>query len=124
MCYGRVGNDFAGGEETALAFKMIQIGYDVGIQPHAKVLHRVDQSRFNQEHVKKTILAGVMTTYRFFCDLLTSFGWTKKYVKNQIKITRKEIRRLKNIKEDNLEIFYKNCYLDAWQKLLEYMEEN
>lgn len=124
MCYGRVGNDFAGGEETALAFKMIQIGYDVGIQPHAKVLHRVDHSRFNQEHVKKTILAGVMTTYRFFCDLLTSFGWTKKYVKNQIKITKKEIKRLKNIKEDNLEIFYKNCYLDAWQKLLEHMEEN
>lgn len=124
MCYGRVGNDFAGGEETALAFKMLQIGYDVGIQPRAKVLHRVDHSRFNQEHVQKTILAGVMTTYRFFCDLLTSFGWTKRYVKNQIKITEKEIKKLKSIKEDNLEIFYKRCYFDAWQKLLNYMEEN
>ncbi len=124
MCYGRVGNDFAGGEETALAFKMLQIGYGVGIQPRAKVLHRVDHSRFTKEHVKKTILAGTMTSYRFFCDLHTSFGWTKRYVKNQIKITKKEIKKLVRKKEANLEIFYKQSYLEAWQRLLEYMEEN
>ena len=123
MCYGRVGNDFAGGEETALAFKMLQIGYSVGLQPRAKVLHRVDHDRFTREHVKKTILAGTMTTYRFFCDLHTNVGWTKRYVKNQIKITGKEIKRLKRKNADNLDIFYKNCYMDAWEKLLEYMEE-
>ena len=123
MCYGRVGNDFAGGEETALAFKMLQTGYGIGLQPRAKVLHRVDHSRFSHEHVKKTIRAGVVTTYRFFCDLHTDIGWTKRYVKSQIKITEKEIKILTRKKADSLDIFYKKSYHDAWERLLEYMEE-
>lgn len=123
MCYGRVGNDFAGGEETALAFKMLQTGYGIGLQPRAKVLHRVDHSRFSHEHVKKTIRAGVVTTYRFFCDLHTDIGWTKRYVKSQIKITEKEIKILTRKKADSLDIFYKKSYHDAWGRLLEYMEE-
>ncbi len=123
MCYGRVGNDFAGGEETALAFKMLQTGYGIGLQPRAKVLHRVDHSRFTHEHVKKTIRAGILTTYRFFCDLHTDIGWTKRYAKSQMKITEKEINILTKKKADSLDIFYKKAYHDAWQKLLEYMEE-
>ncbi len=122
MCYGRVGNDFAGGEETALAFKMLEIGYGIGLQPRAKVLHRVDHSRFTTEHVKKTIMAGTITTYRFFADLHTPYGWTKRYVKNQIGITNKEIQILTNKKADPLDIYYKKCYLEAWRKLNEYME--
>ena len=62
--------------------------------------------------------------YRFFCDLHTDIGWTKKYVKNQIKITEKEISTLKRKEADYLDVFYKECYLDAYIKLLEYMEEN
>lgn len=123
MCYGRVGNDFAGGEETALAFKMLEIGYGIGLQPRAKVLHRVDHSRFTTEHVKKTIMAGTITTYRFFIDLHTSFGWTKRYVKNQIKITKSEIEILTRDKADSLDIYYKKCYLGAWERLLDYMSE-
>ena len=123
MCYGRVGNDFAGGEETALAFKMLQTGYDIGLQPRAKVLHRVDHSRFTHEHVKKTIRAGILTSYRFFCDLHTNIGWTKRYAKSQIKITNKEIKILTRKKADSLDIFYKKSYLDAWTRLLEYMDE-
>ncbi len=123
MCYGRVGNDFAGGEETALAFKMLQTGYGIGLQPRAKVLHRVDHSRFTHEHVKKTIRAGIVTTYRFFCDLHTDIGWTKRYVKSQIKITQKEIKILTKKKADDLDIFYKQSYNEAWKRLLEYMEE-
>lgn len=123
MCYGRVGNDFAGGEETALAFKMLEIGYGIGLQPRAKVLHRVDHSRFTTEHVKKTIMAGTLTTYRFFIDLHTTFGWTERYVKNQIKITNREIKILERKKADSLDVYYKKCYLDAWTRLLEYMDE-
>ncbi len=122
-CYGRVGNDFAGGEETALAFKMLEIGYKIGLQPRAKVLHRVEYSRFTTEHVKKTIMAGTITTYRFFIDLHTSYGWTKRYVKNQIKITNKEIKILTNKKAEPLDIYYKKCYLDAWRRLEEYMTQ-
>lgn len=123
MCYGRVGNDFAGGEETALAFKMLEIGYGIGLQPRAKVLHRVDHSRFTTEHVKKTIMAGTITTYRFFIDLHTHFGWTKRYVKNQIKITNKEIEILTNKKADSLDIYFKKCYLGAWERLIQYMTQ-
>ena len=124
MCYGRVGNDFAGGEETAVSFKMREIGYGVGLQPRAKVLHRVDHSRFTTEHVKKTIMAGTLTTYRFFIDLHTSFGWTKRYAKNQISITRAEIRRLEQKDAENLDIYYKKCYLAAWERLLDYIRES
>ncbi|MBQ7959785.1 MAG: glycosyltransferase [Clostridia bacterium] len=123
MCYGRVGNDFAGGEETALAFKMLDIGYGIGLQPRAKVLHRVDISRFTHEHVKKTIRAGVLTTYRFFCDLHTDIGWTRRYAKSQIRITKKEISILTKKKADRLDIFYKESYLEAWKNLLEYIEK-
>ena len=124
MCYGRVGNDFAGGEETALAFKMLEIGYGIGLQPGAKVLHRVDHSRFNPEHVKKTIRAGIITTYRFFQDLNTSVGWTKRYVKNQIKICEKEIRIFERKKAESLDIYYKRCHLEAWKALYEYMTDD
>ena len=123
MCYGRVGNDYAGGEETALAFKMLEIGYGIGLQPRAKVLHRVEHSRFTTEHIKKTILAGTITTYRFFVDLFTDIGWTKAYVKSQIKITKKEIDILTRKKADALDIYYKKSYLNAWEKLIEYMSE-
>lgn len=122
MCYGRVGNDFSGGEETALCFKMLQIGYTIGIQPQAKVLHRVDESRFSKEHVKKTIRAGILTSYRFYKDLHTEIGWTKKYVAKQIKITEGEIRKLTKKGVEPIEIFYKKCYLDVWQELLEIMK--
>ena len=122
MCYGRVGNDFSGGEETALCFKMLQIGYAIGIQPQAKVLHRVNEDRFSEEHVKKTIRAGILTSYRFYKDLHTEIGWTKKYVEKQIKITEGEIKKLTKKGVEPIEIFYKKCYLDVWQELLEIMK--
>lgn len=119
MCYGRVGNDFSGGEETALCFKMLQIGYTIGIQPQAKVLHRVDHDRFSKEHVKKTIRAGVLTSYRFYKDLHTEIGWTLKYVAKQIKITQGEIKKLTKKGVEPIEIYYKKCYLDVWEELYE-----
>ena len=123
MCYGRVGNDFAGGEETALCFKMLEIGYAIGIQPQAKVLHRVDKDRFSKEHVKKTIRASVLTSYRFFKDMQTEIGPTEKYVLHQIKITKGEIKKLTKKGVEPIEIYYKKCYLEAWQELLEIMKK-
>ena len=102
---------------------MMEIGYKIGLQPRAKVLHRVDHSRFTAEHVKKTILAGTLTTYRFFIDLHTAVGWTKRYVKNQIKITNREIKVLERKKAEELDIYFKKCYLGAWRRLLDYMTE-
>lgn len=123
VCYGRVGNDYAGGEETALCFKMLQIGYKIGIQPSAKVLHRVDTERFSEEHVKKTIRAGIITSYRFYKDLHTDIGWMPKYVKNQISITGKEIKKLMKKGASKTELYYKQCYLEAWKELYGLMSE-
>lgn len=123
MCYGRTGKDFAGGEETALAFKMRQIGYSVGIQPRAKVLHRVDRDRFTKEHVKKTVRAGILTTYRFFRDLHTPVGWSERYIKNQIKICRGELKRFVKHKASGIEIFHKSANLAAWQEMLDIVKE-
>lgn len=119
MSYGRVGNDFAGGEEIALALRLMQIGYGMGLQPAAKVLHRVDHDRFSKEHVRKTIKAGIVTSQRFYDDLYLPIGWTKKYVKKQIDITEKEIKRFVRHGEDRMEIFNKKCTLDAWREMLD-----
>lgn len=51
--YGRVGNDYGGGEETALCFAALKNGWRIGIQPKAHVIHNVDPKRFCRLHVKK-----------------------------------------------------------------------
>jgi GT2 family glycosyltransferase len=122
--YGRVGKDYSGGEETAMSFKAQQLGYAVGIEPRAKVLHRVDLDRFTKEHVRKTIKSVIFTVYRFFLDMYIDVGWTKKYVRNQVKICLKEARHFKKRGITGIELYYKICYLEAWGDLLKQMEKN
>lgn len=107
-----------------MAFLMRKIGYTVGIQPRAKVLHRVDHDRFTREHVKKTIRAGILTSYRFFTDLHTPVGWTRKYVQSQISITRRELQRFIRKQVDPMDIFHKKCTLAAWQEMLRLIESD
>jgi len=116
-CYGRVGGDYAGGEETALCFQMRRLGISVGMQPQAKVLHRVNHDRFTKEHVRNTIRAGIITSYRFFEDLYAPYGWSGKYIKTQIAITKREIKRFKRKNVDKLDLYHKKCTLAAWQEL-------
>ncbi len=113
--YGRRGNNFAGGEETALCFKSLKYGFKIGIEPKASVLHCVDERRFSTEHVEKTIRAGILTTYKLCKDGYAPYEWTNTYIKERIKILNSEIKRLKN---NPLAAFYKECELSAFEEIL------
>jgi glycosyltransferase involved in cell wall biosynthesis len=67
--YGRSGNDFSGGEEMTAARLIQQLGWEVGVEPRAEVLHDVEPERYTLEHVRRTIRAATMVNYRAQCDL-------------------------------------------------------
>ncbi len=113
--YGRCGNNFAGGEETALCFKALKYGFKIGIQPKASVIHCVDERRFSKEHVEKTIRAGILTTYKLCKDGYSPYEWTNAYIKERIKILKSEIKHLEN---NPLAAFYKECELSAFEEIL------
>ncbi len=73
--YGRVGNNFAGGEETLVCFMMETINKKVGLNPASRVEHRVDEGRFTLEHIEKTAYSGIMTQYRLRRDLYAPSDW-------------------------------------------------
>lgn len=120
--YGRCGNDYAGGEETALCFKITSLGYKIGIAPHAIVHHRVDENRYTKEHIKNTVRAGIFTTYRLYKDGYSPSVWNKKYIQDRIKILEAEHERLTKNGSD-IEIFYKECEKDAFIQLSEEIDK-
>lgn len=66
--FGRVGADYGGGEEIVSAALAAQLGYSIGIEPRASVVHDVEEKRFTARHVVRTIVAG----YRVNHDMQTS----------------------------------------------------
>lgn len=66
---GRIGNDFGGGEEIVAATLAQKLGYGVGVEPRAEVLHDVEPHRYTIEHVRKTIKAAEMVNYRMQASL-------------------------------------------------------
>ncbi len=73
--YGRVGNNFAGGEETLVSFMMEMIHQKVGLNPKSVVEHRIAADRFTLEHIEKTTYSGIMTQYRLRRDLYAPADW-------------------------------------------------
>jgi polysaccharide pyruvyl transferase CsaB len=61
--YGRHGNDYNGGEEIVAASQIQQLGYEVAVLPQSRVAHSVEPSRFTLNHLKNTILSGLMVHY-------------------------------------------------------------
>ncbi len=118
--YGRVGKGYEGGEETALCFAAQQRGWELGIQPKAKVEHRVDPSRFTREHIQKTLRAGILTTYRLFREGYAPYGWDIRYIKQRIEIAEREMERQA---EEPLAYFYKQCERDAFLELYAMVKE-
>lgn len=116
--YGRVGDDFAGGEETALCFAVRKLGFKIGIAPRAKVEHVVAEDRFTEEHIKKTIRAGILTTHRLYLDGYAPSGWSHNYVTERIKIIQAELKRLRRADDKKAEL-YKKSELDAFVELRE-----
>lgn len=119
--YGRVGNDYAGGEETALCFKTLSMGCKIGIEPRAVVYHLVAADRFTPEHIRRTIRAGILTTYQLCKDGYSPSVWDERYIRERIKIARAELDRL-NKTDDTLGIFYKECEINAFEELSENIE--
>lgn len=120
--YGRNGGDFAGGEETALCFKMLNSGFKIGIEPRSVVWHDVDSNRFTKEHIRRTITAGILTTHRLYRDGYSKSNWDKPYAEERIRIAEKEIERLKSIGADELEIYYKECERNGFSELVQRLE--
>ncbi|MBQ4145945.1 MAG: glycosyltransferase family 2 protein [Clostridia bacterium] len=112
VSYGRCGNNYAGGEETALCHLVIRNGWKIGIEPKAFVEHRVEAHRFSREHIKKTIRAGLVTAYKLGEDGYCP-KWTEKFVRGMIDITSQELNILRK-SNNTLAEFYKNCQLDAY----------
>ncbi len=116
--YGRTGNDFAGGEETALCFMARRHGFKIGIEPRASVLHCVSPDRFTEEHVRRTIRAGILTTHRLFKDGYAPSGWTREYIVERLNIIEEEL-----LKSRGLASLYKRYEKDAFAELLEEFNE-
>lgn len=51
---GRKGDDFSGGEETELAYRIAAQGYDLYYDPHAVVTHHVKKDRMTVKHMIRT----------------------------------------------------------------------
>jgi glycosyltransferase involved in cell wall biosynthesis len=62
--YGRSGHDSWGGEELVAATQIQRLGYKIGLEPAAQVLHIVDRERYSLGHVYRAILADLMVRYQ------------------------------------------------------------
>ena len=126
--YGRVGNNFAGGEETLVCFMMADIHKKVALNPNSVVEHRVDPSRFTLEHIEKTAYSGIMTQYRLRRDLYAPQDW------NDMNVRERALRNekaAKNAEEGSCDyIFHKasaRAFSEVWEmrhKDYEYMTKN
>lgn len=63
------------GHEEMIAAALIQrLGYKIAILPQAEVLHIVDPQRFNNRHLRDTIVNGVLASYYAQKDLVYPQG--------------------------------------------------
>jgi GT2 family glycosyltransferase len=67
--YGRRGYDFGGGEELNAALLIGRLGYEIVVNPLAKVLHQPEANRFTFTHVWRTIRSGKKIEYQLQKEL-------------------------------------------------------
>jgi len=67
--YGRVGNDFSGGEEVIAASLAQKLGSRIAVAPELEVEHHVVDSRYTWRHVRQTIVSGTLVNYQAQRDL-------------------------------------------------------
>lgn len=103
--YGRVGNNFGGGEETLVCFMMGEINKKVGLNPNSLVEHRVSEGRFNTEHIEKTAYAGILTQYCLRRDLYAPSDWTDLNVQERAQAAERSAKKEKEGSPDY--VYYK-----------------
>jgi glycosyltransferase involved in cell wall biosynthesis len=69
---GRKGNDFSGGEETELAYRIAAQGYDLYYNPFAVVIHHIKKERMNLKHMVKTAKASAKVWVHMERELMKS----------------------------------------------------
>lgn len=105
--FGRVGDDYNGGEEIVASVLSRSLGYKIGIEPRARVIHDVEESRYSEKHVRKTIMAGAVVNYRLHTELYipyvlplayywkqfihSRFIWLKLFLHGILKLRRDEV---------------------------------
>jgi GT2 family glycosyltransferase len=81
--YGRRGADFSGGEEMVAASLIKTLGYQIVVTPFSQVRHLPAVERYSREHVRKTILASIMSDYRQRIDLYLPMDLELSYLQQQ-----------------------------------------
>ncbi len=113
--YGRVGTNFAGGEETLVCFMMDEIHMKVGLNADSSVEHRVNPERFNLEHIEKTAYSGIMTQYRLRRDLYAPQDWNDMNVRER---AMKAERMAKSFKEGTADYVLQAATAKAFREVL------
>lgn len=126
VSYGRVGKDFAGGEEIVLSHLVRKAGMKVGIEPRAIVTHDVDPDRYSMEHVRKTIRASRLTNRLMKMDLYKPYdlGMHEEY--QILSVVQSRMQQLRNagVCENDLRFVYCQNELDAVKEAIEAGEED
>jgi O-antigen biosynthesis protein len=113
--FGRIGDDFGGGEEIVAAILVKQLGYTIGIEPRSEVLHDVEAHRYTIKHVNKTIQAGLLANYKMQISLYipsesNNQGITKTLIKDGSSYLLKGFTKSRASRIDRI---YERAYLIA-----------
>jgi GT2 family glycosyltransferase len=82
---GRKGNDFSGGEEIDLAYRIAAHGYDLYYNPFAVVTHHVKKERMNLKHMVRTTRASAKVWVYMERELMRSNMGTRWDLKEFVK---------------------------------------
>ena len=114
--FGRIGNDYGGGEEVIASLLAKSLGYRILIEPKAEVLHNVETHRFTKQHVRKTIQSGSLVNYKLQTELYlptesTFLSIFKNYVSSLRTRSRLLVRRI-TLRPDakSIQAFYEKSY--------------
>ncbi|MBO4941308.1 MAG: glycosyltransferase [Clostridia bacterium] len=119
--YGRVGNNFAGGEETLVCFMMEQINKKIGLNADSKVEHRVNPDRFTKTHIEKTAYAGIMTQFRLRRDLYAPLDWNDINIRER---AQKAEKMAKSAKDDSADKVLYTATAKAFRQVLVQRQED
>ena len=82
---GRKGNDFSGGEETELAYRIAAQGYDLYYHPFAIVTHHIKKDRVTARHMVRTARSSAKVWVHLERELMRSNTGAKWDLKNLMK---------------------------------------
>jgi GT2 family glycosyltransferase len=82
---GRKGNDFSGGEETDLGYRIAAQGYDLYYNPFAVVTHHIKRDRMTFKHMTRTARSSAKVWVYMERELINSNNGIEWDLKNMIK---------------------------------------